>query len=247
VYFESEATNLVPGDNNNDKDIFEKNLITGAVRRIAVQAEDIDISSDGLKLAYHSWRSGTSADVALFVVDLQTGIETQVSKETDGTPLNLWSVGGSFSPDGKKVAFTHVDIQAVEDFGDFSSMKVYIKDLETGELKRGDLKADNTPFNGVSFMPKFTPDGKGLAFYSFAADMVSGSAGTVQIYLRNLESGEIKKISVNEDGDEVDGGVIFPEFIITPDSNAVIFSTTGMNLLDHDQSGVEQLFVRKIP
>jgi Tol biopolymer transport system component len=134
VYFVFDPTNLVPGDNNSDRDIFEKNLVTGAVRKITVQAEDIDISSDGVKLAYQSWRSGTGADDGLFLADLKSGVETHVSKETDGTPLDLRSLGGSFSPDGK-----------------------------------------------------------GLVFYPFATNMVSGSGGTVQISLRNLESGEIKK------------------------------------------------------
>lgn len=247
VYFVSEATNLIAGDTNNDKDIFEKNLRTGAVRRITTQAEQMQLSKDGKKLVYQSWRSTVAgAQISLFVQDLETGLETLVSSNSNGNPLLLWSLFGDISPRGDEIAFFQADVDAVQNSGDFSSVKSFIKNLTTGELTRIDLKPDQTPYNGYTALPMFGPEGRFLYFVSTSNEITADpSSGRLQIYQKDLSSGVITKVSTNLNGEEADGLLSF-QYDISPDGKALVMVGEPNNLVPHDQPGVRQVFLKRL-
>ncbi len=248
VYFVSDADNFVPGAGT-EENIYVKNLITGSVELVAENARGMTLSADGRKMVFHSGRIDTGVNPGLitsYVKDLVTGAELRISEDLAGIGLGLSALFPQISPDGNLVAFTHLDLAQAEDHGDMSSFKIYIKDLRTGVLSRGDLKSDGTAYDGVSGLPKFTPDGQSIVFYSYATDLGVGSKTTPQIYKRHLATGEITKLSVNTEGDEADSGIHFPDVHVTYDGKAIVFTSDASNLVEHDQIGVKQLFVRKM-
>jgi Tol biopolymer transport system component len=119
VAFESEATNLVPGDNNGWFDIFVHDRQTGITERVSVDSagnqgngssRDPAISADGRYVAFQSCASNlvtgdTNGRADTFVHDRQTGITERVSVDSAGNEGNSFSQEVHVSADGRFVAF----------------------------------------------------------------------------------------------------------------------------------------------
>ncbi|MCC6972967.1 MAG: hypothetical protein IT322_03045, partial [Anaerolineae bacterium] len=101
VVLDSEASNLIPGDTNNESDVFFRYLVTGAVTRVSVDSEGNQAegssgsgraSDDGRFISFSSTADNlTLYDDALFDVfvhDRVTGLTILVSTAADGTPGN---------------------------------------------------------------------------------------------------------------------------------------------------------------
>lgn len=122
VFFESEATNLVPGDTNGVSDLFFHDRQTGATARASVgsggaQANggsfDARISDDGRFGVFESDASNlVSGDTNLlrdiFVRDRVTGATARMTVNADGFEANGASGDGRGSGDGRFVAFNSV-------------------------------------------------------------------------------------------------------------------------------------------
>lgn len=117
VVFTSDATNLVPDDNNDASDVFVKDLVTEVVTLVSIgragqgngNSYKASISADGTKVAFTSDASNlvagdTNATGDVFIKDLTTGNITLVSTGRDG-PSNRRSDEASLSANGNKVAF----------------------------------------------------------------------------------------------------------------------------------------------
>ena len=132
VLFDSESSNLVPGDANNVKDVFVRERETGVTTRVSIASDGIEgnyaswsrsISSDGRYVAFGSIASNlvngdtnnycdTDYDnfyddncADIFMHDRITGETTLVSVAGNGTQGNDNSSDSSISADGRYVTF----------------------------------------------------------------------------------------------------------------------------------------------
>jgi Tol biopolymer transport system component len=118
VAFESNSTNLVPGDTNDDMDIFVHDLTSGQTTRVNIgpggvqangDAARAAISADGRFVAFQSGAtnlvSGGSSGTEIFVHDRWSATTTIASVSSFGVQGNGPSYNGSLSPDGKMVVF----------------------------------------------------------------------------------------------------------------------------------------------
>jgi Ca2+-binding RTX toxin-like protein len=119
VVFATTASNLVTGDTNGVADIFRKDLVTGSIIRVSVDAlghqgdadsRDATISADGRYVSFTSQASNlTNGDNQLsddiFVKDLSTGALTLISRNAAGTPAFGQSVNADISADGATIVF----------------------------------------------------------------------------------------------------------------------------------------------
>ncbi|MEM8531288.1 MAG: cadherin-like domain-containing protein [Chloroflexota bacterium] len=140
VAFASEATNLVDGDTNNDRDIFVRDRDTdvdgifdepGAMSttRISVASDGSQangasfapsISANGRYIAFESFAShlvddDTNGVQDIFVHDQETGQTTRVSVAGDGTQANGSSSNAAISSHGDYVVFESNATNLVED------------------------------------------------------------------------------------------------------------------------------------
>ena len=120
VAYISRATNIVPGDTNENNDVFVYNVQTGTTQRINVTSRGNqavgetyypDISYDGRYVVYGSLASNlVPADsndaIDIFLYDRSVNLTRRINRGShDGVQANNWSFFSSISGDGKTVAF----------------------------------------------------------------------------------------------------------------------------------------------
>lgn len=129
VAFESAASNLVPGDTNQGRDVFVKDMLTGAVHRASVSSAGTEgdseswlasLTPDGRYVGFFSYAGnldpldGDGLSGA-FVHDVWTGVTKLVCLDSFGVKSNGHSGPASISNDGQTVAFESAGTNLVLD------------------------------------------------------------------------------------------------------------------------------------
>jgi len=198
VAFGSSADNLVPGDTNDDGDVFVHDRYTGQTTRVSVASDgaegnknsggypnhrSIAISADGRYAAFESDASNlvpgdTNGCTDIFVHDRHTGQTTRVSVASDGAEANGKSASLSISADGRYVAFgSSADNLVPGDTNGESDIFVYDQNSHTTQLIS--LTEDGSPANGTSIEPGISADGRWIVFASEASNLVPGDTNGV--------------------------------------------------------------------
>jgi hypothetical protein len=187
VTFNSDATNLVPGDTNGALDVFVHDLVTGQTTRVSVSSsgEQGDgnsdyvpvISANGRFVAFSSAadnlvRNDTNGFPDLFVRDLKTGKTTLLSKSPTGDEGNNISRGNKgISSDGRFVAYQSFASNLVP--GDTNGTRdIFLTDRETGQTVRVNVSTAGAQADGPSFNTSLSEDGAWVGFSSDATNLV---------------------------------------------------------------------------
>ena len=263
VAFYSDADNLVSGDTNGSSDIFVKDLTTGAVTRVStsalgVQANDgsyaFSFSPDGSKIAFESFASNlvsgdTNGYTDIFVKDLTigtitSGTITRISTASDGGQSDNGSYAPVFSSDGTKVAF-YSDADNLVPGDTNGSTDIFVKNLSTGVITLVSTSASGAQADGSSSAPVFSPDGTMVAFYSAADNLIVGDTnGATDVFLKNLSTGAIIRVSVDAAGGQTNGNSFNPLF--SPDGSKIGFSSNASDIVSGDTNGQTDVFFRSI-
>ena len=156
-----------------------------------------EISTNGQYVLFESSASNlvasdTNNATDVFVRDLVNGTTTLVSASTNGGPANGVCRGSVMTPDGRFAAFVSAATNLAP--GDTNGIPdVFVRDLQAGQTVMVSLGAklrqsSQTPVS-TSEAPVITPDGRYVAFYSTATNLVSGATNASDIYVRDLVSG----------------------------------------------------------
>ena len=132
--------------------------------------------------------TNNAADI--FVRDLVAGTTRLVSVSTNGGLGNGASRGSVITPDGRYVAFVSEASNLVA--GDTNGIAdVFVRDLQAGTTTLASVGAiaSGKPGGSSSELPDITPDGRYVAFYSTAINLVPGGVNSGDIYVRDLVSG----------------------------------------------------------
>ncbi len=223
VFFNSSASNLVAGDTNGVDDVFRKDLDTGTTIRVSegtggVQANDwsgidyfgIRASDDGRYVVFNSLATNlavedTNGQGDVFLKDLTTGTLTVLNTSSSGVYGNSASGGGTMTPDGTKVVFHSTSSNLVA--GDTNgTWDVFVKDVSTGTTTLASSTSSGAIGNGISSNGFIASDGQTIAFWSDATNFVSGDTnGAYDVFLKNLQTGDITRISSDADGEQLSG------------------------------------------
>ncbi|NMG06351.1 PD40 domain-containing protein [Brasilonema sp. UFV-L1] len=260
VAFYSFANNLVPGDTNNNSDIFVRDLQTGTTTRVSVADDGTQgnnfssspsISADGRFVAFSSNANNlvpgdTNNNSDIFVRDLQTGTTTLVSVADDSIQggTSSFSSNPSISADGRFVAFTSSANNLVA--GDTNNNSdIFVRDLQTGTTTRVSVAEDGTQGNRSSSSPSISADGRFVAFESSAYNLVPRDTNnSSDIFVRDLLTGSLTRVSVAEDGTQGNNFSSGPS--ISADGRFVAFSSNASNLVAGDTNNSSDIFVRDL-
>jgi len=257
VVFESDATDLVTGDSNGSRDVFRKDLLTGTLVRVSTDSSGAEgnggsyapaISADGRYVVFESDAGNlVSGDGNgkrdIFLKDIQTGITTRVST----TSLSGEATGNSYkpviTPDGRYVAFYSIAGDLVA--GDTNGMyDVFLKDTQTGTTTRISTGSGSSQATGgSSYLPAISDDGRFVAFFSFASDLVAGDGNSVpDVFLKDTQTDSTVRVSVDSTGTEGDLNSTNPA--INGDGRYVAFTSLATNLVSGDSNATWDIFVR---
>lgn len=255
VAFTSAASNLVEGDSNNQRDAFVFDRQTGATTRASLSSAGeqanldsftAELSADGRFLVFTSYAStlvgfddNEGSDV--FVRDLQAGTTTRVSEYTGGFQVDGDSLRPAISADGRYVAFDSDAWDLV--WGDTNDVfDVYVHDRQTGYTTRVSVDDSGSQSDGASFRPSLSWDGRYVAYYSDASNLVAGDTnGGSDVVLFDRLSGATKRVSVAGGGREANGSSLRPA--LSGNGRLVIFESDASNLVPGDSNEFTDVFV----
>ena len=254
IAFYSDATLLVGGDTNQARDVFVYDAATGGIERVSVadgggqanRASHIAggspaLSADGDLVAFYSDATNLVAaelngERNVYVRDRAAGTTTLVSVGLGGEPANGPSLFPSMSADGRYVAFQSQASNLVA--GDTNGASdIFVRDL-VGETT---VRACSVQGDRFSFSPALSDDGSVVAFASAATNFVAGDTnGLVDIFVCDLDSDVIQRVSVGPGGIQGNGDSILPA--ISADGSLVAFKSLANNLVAGDRNGVVDVF-----
>lgn len=255
VAFSSSASNLVPGDTNNEYDVFLHDRLTGIVDRISVdssggQADDRSfspvISTDGRFVAFESWAGNlvsgdTNSTADIFVHDRVSGMTSRVSVDSGGVEGGSSSTRPSISSDGRFVAFDSWASNLVP--GDsFNRMDVFVHDRSTGITSIASVDSLGMQGNNDSLSASISGDGRYVAFTSLVRSFDPADNNLAEdIFVKDMLTGQISRVSVDSNGLEANELSRFSS--ISGDGRFVVFESYATNLVPGDTNSVRDIFL----
>lgn len=213
------------------------------------------ISADGRYVAFSAndrnlVAGDTNNHTDVFLHDTQTGETTRVSVASDGSQSNGESESPTISADGRYVAFWSVATNFVPADTELSE-DVFVHDRQTGQTTRISVASDGSQANGASGGPSISGDGRYVAFWSMATNLVSGDTNGVRdVFVRDRLTGQASRISVASDGSEANdqSAMGAPEhpLAISSDGRFVAFTSSATNLVPEDTNGHMDIFVHEL-
>jgi len=180
----------------------------------------------------------------------------RVSVASNGIQADGYSSGASISADGQYVVFSseasnlvaggpHLDGEG-NVIGD-----VYIHNNKTNVTEIVSVASDGTRANDWSGTPAISADGRYVAFYSSATNLVDEEVGTDEngdslggIFIHDTKTGETVLVNVASDGtpaNDYSGSKM--GLSISADGRYVTFGSSATNLVDNDNNGQFDVFV----
>jgi Tol biopolymer transport system component len=259
IAFASAADNLVPSDTNLRWDVFVHDRLLASTERVSVDSGGaqsdggsgifgICMSPDARFVAFECEATnlvpGDSNQAAdILVRDRVLGTTERVSLTHSGGQSNGSSFYPSITPDGRFVAFMSSASNLVS--GDTNGYwDVFVRDRLSGTTVIVSSGVSGVNSNGdVVQLPSLTPDGRFVAFCSYATNLVaSDTNGQPDVFLRDTWSGVTEIVSLDSAG--IQGSSWSTSPAISANGTVVAFMSAATNLVPGDTNGVWDVFVR---
>jgi Tol biopolymer transport system component len=254
VAFETWASNLVPGDTNAAGDVFVHDRQTGLTERVSVDSAGNQgngssggaaMSGDGRYVAFSSDASNLVAGDTnnaddIFVHDRQTGATERVSVDSAGNEGNGPSFYATASGDGRFVAFRSEasdlvagDTNTCGDWFAPSCPDIFVHDRQTGATTRVSVDSAAVEGNDRSEAPAISADGRYVAFWSEASNLVPGDTNVGwDVFVHDRQTGATERVSVDSAGNQANTASENPA--ISADGRYVAFESSASNLVPGD-------------
>jgi hypothetical protein len=285
VVFTTEASNLVSNDTNNKWDIFLRDRQMNTTVRVSVSSTGSQsngnswlprISEDGDTVVYTSEATNLISSDSnnrwdIFVFNRLNGQTERVSISTSGVQANGDSGDNktpAISADGRYIAFTSEASNLVTgDTNSFCDMNgdgtanencpdVFVRDRTNGTTERVSLNNSGEQGNNYSMLPSISNDGRYVAFYSMANNLVDNDTNTCltlyysmgpcpDVFVRDRQAGTTVRVSVSSSGGQgtVDPIYYFKPPAISGDGRYVAFESADTTLASGATNGYSQILI----
>lgn len=255
IAFNSDASNLVPGDTNGQADCFVRDQGSKRTERVSLSSGGAQangycfapaISQDGRFVAFESNATNlggsTNGVPQIYLHDRVTGSTVLVSERASGGQGgNGQSADPAISRDGQFVVYESQATDLVNnDTNDASDIFLYNRG--TGNTSRVSVRSSGAQANGGSFNPAISANGKVIVFDSQAGNLVSKDTnGRRDVFIHNRVTKKSKIVSVNSKGRLGNGAS--RDAAINGAGRFVAFSSFATNLVKPDSNGSMDLFL----
>ncbi|MCB9881183.1 MAG: calcium-binding protein [Planctomycetes bacterium] len=267
IAYHSEASNLVPNDNNTRDDVFLYDRISQTTTLVSVTPGGAPgnggssyplLSRNGRFVSFLSDAGNlvpndNNAKPDGFVRDLATSTTMLVARDALGAQAPRGSSLARVSEDGRYAVFdtssplVPSDTNALHD--------IYRKDLWSGDIMLVSSSSLGQPGNEVSRQSNFqhyrplSDDGRYVAFQSWASNLVPGDTNlTMDLFMKDTLTGMTTRLSVDSAGNQ---GVLVgsssngsTSLDMSSDGRFVLFTTNLANLVPNDLNQSYDVFVR---
>ncbi len=260
VAFDSEAWELIPGDNNERTDIFVYDRTTDTIEKVSQlesggasngHSTNPVISADGTHVAFQTLATNlvdgetdSNGVMDVVVVDLTTDVVERVSVSTAGVQADGESRDPSISADGSVVAFESLATNLVANDTN-GVLDVFVRDRTDPVTERASQSALGAQAAVESEFPSISGNGRWVAFSSLATNLVVGDAnGLEDVFVRDRTTGEVILASVANDGSQANSGSSFGE--LSGGGGSISYISRATNLVPVDTNNSEDVFVRDL-
>jgi len=257
VAFQSSSDNLVPGDGNDQQDVFVHDRVTGTTVRASVDSAGAEadnwssfpsLSADGRVVAFSSFArnlvaGGTSGNGDVFLHDLSSGATTRASVDSSGVGGTQMSftTSWSLSADGTRVAFVSAAPNLVADDTNLF-FDAFVHDATTGTTVRASLGQGDVQSDANVWFVAISGDGNGAVFVTAADDLVPHDGNGVEdVFLRDLAHGTTELVSRDFAARSGDGLCI--QGTLDADGSLVAFDSLATDLVAGDGNDWIDVFV----
>lgn len=208
-------------------------------------ADVIDVTPDGRFVVFQSEASDLVAgdlnpSTDIFRRDRATGQTVLVSLTDAGGSADGANSHAHVSNDGQRVVFESWASNLVAGDAGFDP-DVYVHDLTTGATVRVSALMGGGEPNGSAGSPDLSGDGRFVVFSSDADDLVPlDTNGAADVFLRDLATGALERLSVTPNGVEADALCLVPR--ISNDGMTVVFASAASTLVLPDANGATDVF-----
>lgn len=206
----------------------------------------IGFSPDGSKVAFYAgtWPQETQRYVVVYNIETD-----EVTRNTVGFdfPSIEPREGDShytfpYIRVGEKYLISNVFSDLFSDENIPNNRTHAILDETTGEIDIFPRLTDGTTPNNTISSITVSPNGRLVAFSSYASNLVPGDTnGWPDVFVQDMDTGKIVRVSVAEDGREANLSSNNPVF--SPDGTRLMFSSYASNLVPNDRNGTLDIFI----
>ncbi|MEX1020915.1 MAG: carboxypeptidase regulatory-like domain-containing protein, partial [Litorilinea sp.] len=171
-----------------------------------------------------------------------------LSVDNTGAPVDHAVTGVALSADGQIIAFAsratnlrpyNLPTSEESAYNPNGYEQIYVMDRAQNRLELITLGKDGAPGNGWSSAPALSPDGRFVAFYSWAANLVSGDTNAVQdAFLYDRVTASMTRVSVSDAGrqgnDRSGDSRAGVRPALSADGNLIAFHSRAGNLVNTD-------------
>jgi hypothetical protein len=256
VLFYSSASNLTGADSNGYSDVFIKHVATGQVERVSMaygggQANngsyEAEMSGDGRYVVFVSQASNIVSPVVpaqrhVYWRDRQNNSVRLISHNNAGAPAN----GACFLPDvddaGQRVVYYSNAANLAPGLNG-STLQVVVHNVASGTTELVSRTPGNVAGNDHSYNASISGDGRQVVFTSFATNLFAGDGNTkTDVIVRDLASGEMKPISLADNGNQGNDNIVGAA-TINSDGSVIAFTSYASNLVANDDNGYADVFI----
>jgi Tol biopolymer transport system component len=258
IVFHSNRPSLVRQDDNGARDVFLRDQALGTTVRIstafdgrAADAYSINpaISTDGRFVSFFSPATNLVRDDAngsgdIFVWDREAGRIELASIGSVERQANDASLESAISGDGRYVVFTSFasNLARLDTNG---RSDVFLRDRQGGYTERVSVDSEGREANGYSWQPCVSDDGRYVAFYSTASNLVPGDTGDrADVFVRDRQTRQTRRVSVAADGTPANGYSVQPA--MSSNGRFVAFASDATNLVAGDTNRRVDVFVKDL-
>jgi Tol biopolymer transport system component len=261
VAFQSDASNLISRDDNNESDVFVHDRSTGRTELVSqsssgTQADTLHdrgsqaaaISANGRAVAFVSAAHNlTPNDVNnspdVFVRNLISDTTRLASVSSSGAQGTGGFVGTpSLSPGGRRVVFESNDQGLVSgDTTGLDAEDIFLHDLRNGTTQLVSVSSSGQQGNGASDEPSIRRSL--VVFQSLANNLVAGDTNTGRnVFVHDLSTGQTRAIDVAPSG-ELAAVSFNPS--MSANGSHIAFTSYDDDLVPVDTNGFFDVFVSK--